>query len=860
MLSRPDDERRSAKFDFVPTSAMKHLKLALASDKYKENLATRNVDPTAPEHPCYASLGTVADFHDDLIFFAYEQQLSVDPHNVSYYLECLQTIGEGRDSEDLLTKAAIEESSGRSSLRDIRTAYAHLGLDLRDDTLLDDTIIGRFQARLSDAPKQEAELRRDLGIIGCHRSSLKIQNTAAQIVNNYEQALSFLDANDDTPDEFITTYFTVKRDSKPSDEAIARQAVALIANHRRSKALKHWLDTGVLGEVDMDIGQAYARLDISDRRMDDEMIITVFNLHAEEQPSQAEELKRAFTTIAKERNSKLLIDYAGLEIDNANYHLNEWPVALNNIGNTCYLNSLLQFYFSIKPFRDLVLNIDEFKTPVDDEHVEKKRVGGRSVSRKEIERAQRLAEELKKLFKHLISSNTRSVRPDTEVARLTLLTPKAEIARRQSIRQSMNQGQRPFLPGSDNVVDTSTATNSAGIQEHQAASEDAVMVDSLSETMSPITTMNDHNSNNSSETLVEGPAAVENAMASDASEIEQRQQLALDSRGDAMNIENEAVSTETAAANLSLLNQSLSHQGGVESAFKGTGSTPNNFDIDQKSPAKAKSIPPSQPPPIPPRPKTTVDPDEAVKEAEFAAQQQDVNEISYNVLNQLQCAIVPQELDDTGEQIDQVKHLFYGKQKTYITNASGDVRSKEEYMSDIKVNVQGGSLDIYEALDGAFDVEDVAVAGSIQPKYYTISQLPPILQIHIQRGQYDPQTKKQFKSNNHIALKEVIYMDRYMDTSDAELLQRRTESWKWKRQLSNLLTRQDQLMASDVSSTTIKPRYADKDRWAWKCQRFSPVPLGTCTSLQASKASIELTFRWDSPKLLTKLLQKQKRN
>ena len=34
------------------------------------------------------------------------------------------------------------------------------------------------------------------------------------------------------------------------------------------------------------------------------------------------------------------------------------PVGLNNIGNTCYLNSLLQYYFTITVLRELVLLYD----------------------------------------------------------------------------------------------------------------------------------------------------------------------------------------------------------------------------------------------------------------------------------------------------------------------------------------------------------------------------------------------------------------------------------------------------------------------------------------------------------------------
>ena len=49
----------------------------------------------------YAGLGAVGNFHDSLIQFAYERQVSCDPGNSSYYLECLDGIAEGRKSEDL---------------------------------------------------------------------------------------------------------------------------------------------------------------------------------------------------------------------------------------------------------------------------------------------------------------------------------------------------------------------------------------------------------------------------------------------------------------------------------------------------------------------------------------------------------------------------------------------------------------------------------------------------------------------------------------------------------------------------------------------------------------------------------------
>jgi ubiquitin carboxyl-terminal hydrolase 25/28 len=132
--------------------------------------------------PCfqrfYAGLGATSDFHDDLILFSYSRQISVDEHGTPYYLECLQGIAEGRKSEALQTHVAIEASNEKISLKDIRHAYQQLGFDPHN-WLDEDTIIGTFQSRVSSSPKQEAELRRALKIVGQDRWSDKIQQVAA---------------------------------------------------------------------------------------------------------------------------------------------------------------------------------------------------------------------------------------------------------------------------------------------------------------------------------------------------------------------------------------------------------------------------------------------------------------------------------------------------------------------------------------------------------------------------------------------------------------------------------------------------------------------------------------------------------
>lgn len=136
----------------------------------------------------------------------------------------------------------------------------------------------------------------------------------------------------------------------------------------------------------MEMGQAYMRLGIENKTVEDDMVLSAYNSLAQDAPSQIKDLKAALLSVAKSRKSAYLRGF----LDNGanDYKASEWPVGLENIGNTCYLNSLLQFYFTIKPLRELVLNFDNYKMQFDDGTWSTKKVGSRKVSRKEIDRAQ----------------------------------------------------------------------------------------------------------------------------------------------------------------------------------------------------------------------------------------------------------------------------------------------------------------------------------------------------------------------------------------------------------------------------------------------------------------------------------------
>ena len=134
------------------------------------------------------------------------------------------------------------------------------------------------------------------------------------------------------------------------------------------------------------------------------------------------------------------------------------------------------------------------------------------------------------------------------------------------------------------------------------------------------------------------------------------------------------------------------------------------------------------------------------------------------------------------------------------------IRSKNEFWSDIKVDVATGSRDIYSAIDGAFDRQKVHVDGAEAEQYGAISKIPPVLQIQVQRVQFDQVKKSSFKSTHHLELKETIYMDRYMDVPEHDnmgLNKRRREKWAWNDELNGLKVRREELLSNNVLSPSI---------------------------------------------------------
>ncbi|KAL9584135.1 MAG: hypothetical protein Q9212_002294 [Teloschistes hypoglaucus] len=797
MLQRPDDEKRASKVQYGLTSATRDLGKVLGTSDYKKNLAARTKNSNGPEHPFFPTLGAYCDFHDDLVQFAYERQIVADPEHTPYYLEALRGLARGRESEALQTFVVMEESSGKVSAEDVRNAYKALGLGLEMENLDEDHIIGTFQSRAADSPRQEPELRRALQIIGHDQSSQKIQFVADKTITNYEQALSWLGVKDDTDDEFIVAVYKVKEEENSADQNTSRHAISLIAQHRKSRALQQWLATGILGQVEMNANQAYNRFGIDDRTIEDQVVLSAFELLYQEAPSQVDDLRSALRAIAKDRESKFLFNFLDSGMTTAQYPLGEWPVGLANIGNTCYLNSLLQFYFTMKPLRDLVLNFDDYKLDLETASSMKRTVGSRNVSRQEVQRAQQFVYGLQSLFVHMIGSPQAHVKPELELARLTLLSQPVEAGLR---RRSTVSGNRPslgeingravlgplpppipeILPSDVNGIEKTIESNVNGVQankETDASSEVTLLGNDVAE-------------NRADQEMLDSPLMI-------SGEQQQQQQRIFEDKENLPPTKTRTERPPTPDRSLKPLAESSPSRTNEQPMPTQANHTPDDESNPKTSEEVIVASEPKRPPPFPPRPQTEEQKQAVMEEVQIGAQQ-DVTEVIANVLFQLECAIKATSFDPSGEQIDLIKTMFFGRQKSYTSDLTGGVRTNEQFFSSLIVDVASGPKDIYEALHGAFDVQDVEVEGSLRPQYTTITHLPPVLKIHVQRVQYDRQRGSAFKSINHLELKETIYMDRYMDSDDDDLLQRRKESWEWKEELRQLEARKLELTETEL--------------------------------------------------------------
>ncbi|PIL31016.1 hypothetical protein GSI_05709 [Ganoderma sinense ZZ0214-1] len=587
--------------------------------------------------------------------------------------------------------------------------------------------------------------------------------------DDYARRLGFGRNNDlgveldsDVDDEFIAQAWRSARQRawmSPGDASRRRaglnDALKVVAEQRGSTALiKVWMEEKGSG---MSPETAYSTLDVP-RDVDETMLLTVYSMRIEDQPSQADRMREALNIIAEVTNSERLRQFLATGRDPGDTNIlntsPEMPRGLNQLGNTCYLNSLLQYFYTIKDLRVAIASLatadakflDDSKFTDDD--LKRHRVGGRLVTRREILRSKKFVNLLSELFWNMEFCETAAVTPAIELAKLALVTSQDE------------EEDETDKAGTDSSNDT-----------------DATLVDD----MAPRPVFD-----RSSPPV----APVQSPKSPTGSVLGKR---ARDGDGDAdgelpMDIDSSPAHSPPGPSVASPPSTKASGSSGsgrasedpmsfIEDAIGSSSKRPaaGNGDGDADPDVEMKDgSPPSQaagkvPPPLPPRKRQAAD------SVMMFGRQHDVSECMDNCMFQIETALLDFQgmaaSDD--DKTSPIKRLFYGKKRQRLVSLSpnddarhqSSIHEKEDLFSQVHVNVAEEGFDLYDGLARYFD-DVVEIGGQKKQMEVSIVDPPPLLQVQLQRVQFNRETQQAYKSQAYVKFGETLYMDRFLDSAD----------------------------------------------------------------------------------------------
>ncbi|KAJ2858176.1 ubiquitin-specific protease ubp2 [Coemansia erecta] len=242
-----------------------------------------------------------------------------------------------------------------------------------------------------------------------------------------ESAYRTLGAPEDAADSLISWTYTRLADEDTSEEPLTGpsaqkrfDAISAISAARGSEELQTLIEAEKMrGMVTTESAQQACRAVFGDtielEDIDSNVIRQVFLARLAEVSSQKTkaELASHLSVLACAKRDQSLCEYAASvkatvestpEAEKVP-KIDTWlqlPVGLNNIGNTCYLNCMLQCLFSIAPIRHAVMRYGDGAT-WNETLVLGRRDSGRALTELEIRQALRFVQLLKQLFESLVS-------------------------------------------------------------------------------------------------------------------------------------------------------------------------------------------------------------------------------------------------------------------------------------------------------------------------------------------------------------------------------------------------------------------------------------------------------------------------
>jgi ubiquitin carboxyl-terminal hydrolase 25/28 len=726
------------------------------ADKHNSQI---NFISTSTQSPILTNLSISPFFQDDFVIRCFENTIRSDPKNKLHYVDSLKNCPNYLSNSGNRLASYIRNLSSKGELigfHDLANALRNIGLTMQDynDTFSidDDIVIAMYNESCKKDPKNYTYFNKQLQIIGKAKNSPNLHEFIVTEIVPLDIALDELNIEEITEDDVVITAYEFKLDdvlqtngfNADGDEInLLHKSLLSVAINRKSYLLLNYIETKIptvlaIDSVNFTVSKAYEILNSNVMNSDFDLITNfqskLMDCGTVRGDNDIRVLRACLKIVAESRKSEILIGFLKTgKLDSSLLPAENWPAGLDNIGNTCYLNSLLQYYFCIKPLRDLILTFDEREINIDHLHGDRK-IGGRKVEDLEIQRSNQFIYHLRYLFYEMIHTDSRCVQPSKALAYLAFLPLSQKVT-------FLSQSQvKPPFDGNDledtEVIEIEDAENF------------------INDIDNPI--------------LVTSPK-------SDPMELEYNNTV-------------EQLDPVILVSEKSIFTDSSKTSVIDDTEMEIIEPTPDECDPQSES----QSIPVLLP--------ISTDQIESTIEV---GRQQDVTECIENVTYQIETALEPEKVDEDGEQYDLIKKLFYGKIKQTITpieNTKKKPRISFERFFSLIINVSDNPKNIYDSLDNYFSEDLVKLEEGDCKKSLTIADLPEVLQFHVQRVMFDRERLMPYKSLQPIPFSEKIYLDRYLETDDPEILNKRNEVFMWKSEIQQLNEKKNKILQQDKES------------------------------------------------------------
>lgn len=316
-----------------PNAAISFITNALDFADYPQSPSAGKTEYKAED---YATLGLLPNMHESIFWWAFRCQAQTCPQEELRFFEAVERLAEGRNCDDLIARIqsvadqiaktnlpvynadqddyelerAKQISLGQdvqpsSDANNVEHEYTYFGLP--EGQRSDQEVADKFRECIRSYPSQKAGYRTKLLKIARHRDNAMLRELATQDISMTE-ALDYLRITSMTDIPFLVSTTQAYINSSELDAGLAAEALKVVGDSKNA----------------------------NDREI-------LYNLAGS---LHLENAAPSFGTAVESSHVPLYL-----------------PVGLDNIRNTCYLNSILQYLFTVTEIRKIVLQYDDYALP-----------------------------------------------------------------------------------------------------------------------------------------------------------------------------------------------------------------------------------------------------------------------------------------------------------------------------------------------------------------------------------------------------------------------------------------------------------------------------------------------------------------